>query len=180
MCLKNETEEIQMNNGNKLKILRSENGFSQREIAEKLRMSKSKYCRLENNETELSYDELKLILDLYKVSYDDFSGISLPIIRKVSFKKEILDNLQKVINDSREFKENWNENRTQFNKLRDALDPVIKAKEKALDLPNIDLKDIETGVTIKSVTLDTRGEKLINECLRLQGEYCKRLFGGVE
>ena len=169
-----------MNDGNKLKILRSEYGYSQREIAEKIGMSKSKYCRLENNETILIYDELIKILKIYSISFEDFSGINLPIKRVVTYPQDILDRLEKVIAESKMSSEDWNLNREQFNLLRQALNPVIKLREKALDLPDLDLSGLECDITVKTVTFDVRGEKLIDECLELQNSYCKRLFGGAD
>ena len=63
-----------MSIGNRLKKLRHDTGYSQQNVADKLGISKSKYCRIEANEAQLDTEELKKVLELYTISADDFWG----------------------------------------------------------------------------------------------------------
>lgn len=179
MLFRNETKGVSnMDNGNKLKILRNQAGYSQQEVADKLEVSKSKYCRIENNETTLDVIELKKILGIYNISAEDFLQIKLPLIRTISFPKKLLDELEMAINQNTDITDNWNSNRERFNLLRKSLKPVLEIRDKAFDFPELNLEEIESGKAIKTVQLDMRGEELINKCLKLQDKYCRVLFGG--
>lgn len=166
-----------MDNGNKLRILRNQAGYSQQEVADKLEISKSKYCRMENNETTLDVIELEKILKIYNISAEYFLQLKFPLIRVISFPKKLLDELEMTINENINITDNWNLNRERFNLLRKSLNSVLEIRDKAFDFPELKLGAIESGKTIKTVQLDMRGEELINKCLKLQDKYCRVLFG---
>jgi len=67
-----------MDYGNKLRILRHDYKYSQQEVADKLGISKSKYCRIENNETTLDIVELNKTLEIYRISAEKFLEIKFP------------------------------------------------------------------------------------------------------
>ncbi len=166
-----------MDNGNKLRILRNQAGYSQQDVADKLEISKSKYCRMENNETTIDVIELKKILEIYNISAEYFLQLKFPLIRVISFPEKLLDELEMTINENINITDNWNLNRERFNLLRKSLNPVLEIRDKAFDFPELKLEAIESGKTIKTVQLDMRGEELINKCLKLQEKYCRVLFG---
>lgn len=168
-----------MDDGNKLRVLRCESGYSQQKVADELGISKSKYCRVEANEAKLDTGELRKLLKLYTISADDFLEMKFPIHHRVIFPKELLDNLERVLEENKELTENWNENRERFNQLRKAANPVLEIRMKACDFPELDLKLIDAGTVVKTVALDGRGENLINRYLALSEKYCRVLFGGA-
>lgn len=168
---------INVDTGNKLKILRNEGGYSQQEIADKLNISKSKYCRLERNEAKMDIEELKMILQIYNISSYDFLKIKLPVIRTISFPKEMLDKLENIIEYNKEISDNWETNRNRLKLLSKALDPILEIRNQAFDLPDLNFSEIPDGTTTKTIRLDMRGEALITRCLDLQKKYYKVLFG---
>lgn len=167
-----------MDYGNKLRVLRHDYKYSQQEIADKLGISKSKYCRIENNETTLDIVELNKILEIYNISSEEFLEIKFPITRTIKFPKELLDELEMVINKNADISDNWDLNRQKFNELKKALDLVLKVRSKTFDFPELNLGAIKNKTTIKTVNLDMRGERLIDKCMKLQDKYCRVLFGG--
>lgn len=64
-----------MNNINKLKQLREEAGLTQKQIAEKLGVSESYYCQLENNKRRMP---LQLALDIAAILNKTPNDIFLP------------------------------------------------------------------------------------------------------
>ncbi|MBR6071790.1 MAG: helix-turn-helix transcriptional regulator [Acholeplasmatales bacterium] len=54
-----------------IKIKRIKYGYLQRDIAKKLYISISKYCKIENGSTEPSFQELLTICKLLKISLDN-------------------------------------------------------------------------------------------------------------
>ncbi|GEM_PF-988288 len=167
-----------MDISNKLRVLRNKKGYSQQEVADKLEISKSKYCRMENNETTLDLNELENIFKIYNVSAEFFFNIKFPLVQTVSFPKKILDELEMTIKQNEVITDDWNLNREKFNSLKKSLNSVLEIKNKAFNFPELNSKTIESGTTIKTVHLDMRGEELIQRCLELQDKYCKVLFGG--
>ena len=168
-----------MSIGNRLKKLRHDTGYSQQNVADKLGISKSKYCRIEANEAQLDTEELKKVLELYTISADDFLGRQFPIHRREVFPKEILDDLEYVLKKNEVVQRDWNVNRERFNELRKAATPILEIRMKICDFPELDLELMAAETTVRTVTLDARGESLIKKYFILQEEYCKALFGGV-
>ncbi|MFQ8665255.1 helix-turn-helix transcriptional regulator [Anaerostipes caccae] len=83
--------------GNKLRILRHEADFNQQEVAEKLGINKSLYCRMELNEKSQNLDELNILCDLYTIKINDFYQMECPASHTVVISKSMLDNLEKLI-----------------------------------------------------------------------------------
>lgn len=170
-----------MNNidvGNKLRILRHEANFSQQEVAEKLGISKSSYCRMESNEKSPDLEELDILCNLYTITINEFYQMEYPVSHTVVIPKSLLDNLENVIEENKEITLDWNKNRERFNVLREAFEPVFDIRMKACDFPDLDPKFIEPGTTVKTVKLDLRCEYLMDQYFELQKKYCKALFGG--
>ena len=166
-----------MDIGNKLRVLRHEVGYSQQKVADYLNISKSKYCRMEDNSSSPDARELEQIFLLYGISPNDFFGMEFPIRHKLIYPEGILDNFEMEIENLRELTEDWNINRERLNRLRKALEPVLEARNEALDFPELDLSHVPSGTTVKQVVLDIRGERLIKQYFKLEEEYHKVLFG---
>lgn len=78
-----------------IKELRTQRGFSQLEIAEKLGMSRSSYVALEQSKRELSLEEATKCSRLFEVSLDDLQRgkISTPEVIFEKAKKHVSSNL---------------------------------------------------------------------------------------
>ena len=109
-----------MDIGNKLRVLRHEVGYSQQKVADYLNISKSKYCRMEDNSSSPDARELEQIFLLYGISPNDFFGMEFPIRHKLIYPEGILDNFEMEIENLRELTEDWNINRERLNRLRKA------------------------------------------------------------
>lgn len=70
-----------------LRLLRRANGWSQREVAERLHVNRSTYAYYETGKTRPDYETLLSIADLYGVSVDFLLGKDTPAtsIEKVFF-----------------------------------------------------------------------------------------------
>ena len=58
----------------KIKKVRERLGLTQQEVADKLGVSKQYFSKVENGQTNLSKDKLKLFCETYKISYDWMFG----------------------------------------------------------------------------------------------------------
>ena len=56
-----------------IKYLRIKNGLKQKDLATILGVSTSKYCKIENGSTEPSFNELLILLDLFKIDLLDLN-----------------------------------------------------------------------------------------------------------
>ncbi len=61
---------------NKLKEIRIKNNFTQVYVAFELGISQKAYSKIENEQTRLTHEKIKIIAKLYNVSPDYFCGIS--------------------------------------------------------------------------------------------------------
>ena len=166
-----------MNISNKLRIYRAEAKLSQQEVADTLKISKSKYCRMENGEALPDVEELNALLSLFNISYDELANRTFPITHTIKYPNDLLDNLEKIIRENSDISENWNENRMCFNRLREALEPILVIRNNAMDFPELDLTSVMPGTTVKTVNLDMRGEVLIDRCMKIQHKLSNALFG---
>lgn len=60
--------QLKKNTGKKLHMLRIENHLTQEEMAEKLHLSTSAYCKIEYGETDLTLTRLNKIAQIFKLS----------------------------------------------------------------------------------------------------------------
>ena len=90
-----------------------------------------------------------------------------------------MDDLEYVLKKNEVVQRDWNVNRERFNELRKAATPILEIRMKICDFPELDLELMAAETTVRTVTLDARGESLIKKYFILQEEYCKALFGGV-
>lgn len=162
---------------NKLRIYRAESKLSQQEVADTIHISKSKYCRMENGTATPNADELNALLSLFNISYEEMVNTTFPITHTIKYPTELLSMLEKSIKENSAISENWNENRLRYNRLKEALEPLMNIRNEAMDFPELDLNHILPGTTVKTVNLDMKGEYLIDQCLKAQDRLANALFG---
>ena len=83
---KNESEEIRMTLGEKIKCARNHNGLSQEQLAEKLCVSRSAIAKWETDKGLPDVENLKALSQLLNVSMDDLlddsKSVTEPVIRE--------------------------------------------------------------------------------------------------
>lgn len=166
---------------NKLRILRHESKLSQQQVADYLRISKAKYCRLEmsrGGNAVLSAEELAKLLELYHISFEQFMKMDFPIVKTEKVPSNLLDELEKSISgDTAKVTENWQYNRDKIKKIQDALEKVLQEREKFFDFAELDMDGIaKTGIIVKQINVDLRAEYLVQEALKVQKKFMDALF----
>ncbi len=63
------------NIGNNLKIARKNKGYTQKEVASKLKMTQQQYSRFENGVFELNYEQIVFLCNLFDISPNDIFDI---------------------------------------------------------------------------------------------------------
>ena len=153
---------------NKLILLREEHKFSQQQVADDLGVSKSTYCRFEKGLSVPNMEEINAILHLYDISYEEFMDIALPIESIVSYPDKLLRNLKDAIEKYGVPSDNYYMNYENYYKIKEAMEPIIRIREKALNFPNINISDIPRNTIVKTIKFDLRGEKLIDAGFKSQ------------
>lgn len=70
----------------------------------------------------------------------------------------MLDNLENTIISCKAYTGDYQKDKIEYEKLKEALKPVMEIRDKALELPDIPLKSLDNGVTIKRVELNMIAE----------------------
>lgn len=153
----------------KIHDLRKIHGYTQQYVADQLEIDKSTYAHYEAGRRTPDVRKLRKLAELYGLK-DELLGSSFPIEACTEYPKEMLDNLQKVIEECKPYSDDYKTNHHEFEKLREALKPVMQIRDEALDLPNININKIPTNTTVKQVYLDMRAEALIKQCMDKQSE----------
>lgn len=161
----------------RLKICRSNMKLSQQQVADKLGISKSKYCRMENGEAIPNMEELELLLKIFNINYYEFINTKFPTTRTMCYSKELLEKLSDAIKQNSSVADTWSENRERLNNLKEALEPVLQERKRELSFPEFDLSEIPDGTTIKTIKIDCWGESLIDRCLDVQNKLLRALYG---
>lgn len=97
--------------------------------------------------------------------------IVFPIVNFEEYPEGVLEFLEKAIKENGKLSNDFQENRRKFSALKEALKPVMDIREKALEFPDIDIRNIEPGTTVKKAVLDLRADDLINKVLNLQQQF---------
>ena len=164
--------------GKKLKSYRSDLGLSCQAIADRLNIDKSLYSRYEKGERFPSGNRLCELADIFGVPIEKL--VTLPLENTVIYPSGMLDELQTANKAFGKISPNMDVEIAyqNYRRLKSVLQKVLTYREDALDFPNLNL-DLNqlSGVTIKSVTLDTRGEKLIAESIKIQMQLLEKWSG---
>lgn len=87
-----------MNNlGRKLKEIREEKGFPQKQLAEHLGLHRSNYSKIENNIQKLTPEQIALFCEFCDVSADYLLGIN--VNNKVVYNNQTIDQVQVKIKE---------------------------------------------------------------------------------
>ncbi len=71
-----------MSFGEKLKILREKNGYTQKYVAERLKTTQSYYAQYENGRRSIPFERIVELAKIYNVSLDYIAGFTDDINRK--------------------------------------------------------------------------------------------------
>ncbi|WP_333594576.1 helix-turn-helix transcriptional regulator [Anaerospora hongkongensis] len=161
----------------RLITLRQQKGDSQQQVADYLGIHKSLYCNYEKGNRTPDLERLRSLADYYKVSLR--SLIALPLKNIVVYTDGLLDELEAAIVDYGCAEGDFDEVRSNYRALNGILKKVINERGEALEFPDLGI-DISqhTGQVIKEVTLDLRGEKLIDDALNVQRRQMEYIIGG--
>lgn len=171
---------------NRIKELRIEKGYMEKDVADYLNVDISTYRSYEAGTKVPNTNNLQKLRELYKLKAE-LLGADLPIRVKVKYPEKMLDKLEKRLNSLKPFEIM---DRNQFESLQATLkqefSPILKIKLEALEPPVLSKRFMEgtEGKVILEVVLDYRTELLImkyfiiqekisNELVRL-GEYEKK------
>lgn len=153
----------------KILELRKINNYTQQYVADYLEVDKSTYAHYEAGRRTPNVSKLRKLAELYDLE-DELLGSTFPIEASTEYPKEMLDNLQKVIDECKPYSGNYESDKIEFEKLRETLKPILQLRNEALDFPDINLNMLPTNITVKRVYLNMRAEALIKKCLDKQSE----------
>lgn len=159
---------MNLSNKNKFLILRHKYHLTQDQVAEKLGISKSTYCRIEKGQIDISVEALKKLLNIYNITFEDFYNIKLPLIKSAVYPPQLLITLEKAIKENSDKTDSWFDNLRKYENLKNALNPVLEVRNKALCFPDIDISRLPDKTIVKQANLDPRAEFLINQCIKAQ------------
>lgn len=151
----------------KILKLRKINNYTQQYVADYLEVDKSTYAHYEAGRRTPNVSKLRKLAELYDLE-DELLGSTFPIEASTEYPKEMLDNLQMVIDECKPYSGNYESDKVEFEKLRKALKPILQIRDEALDLTDINM--VPTNITVKRVYLNMRAEALIKKCLDKQSE----------
>lgn len=160
--------DMNLSNKNKFLILRHEYNLTQDQVAEELGISKSTYCRIEKGQIDISVEALKKLLNIYNITFEDFYNIKLPLVSSTIYPPQLLSTLEKVIKENSDKTDSWIDNLKKYENLKNALNPVLEVRNKALCFPDIDISELPNSTIVKQVKLDPRAEFLIDQCIKAQ------------
>lgn len=170
-----------MDNANKLRRLRHEAGFSQQQVADAIGVSKATYFRLEKSaecNANMTVEILLKILKLYHISFDEFNDIDFPIVKTEKFSPSLVRELERVVaDDFAVLSPNWSENRDKFKEIQKVLNQAMDERAVFFDFPEWDLTSLkESGITLETVNLDTKVERLLERAFRVQKMFSNAIF----
>ncbi len=151
---------------NKLIILRDKAKLSQQSVADYLGISKSTYCRYEKGTSEPCSSVINKLLELYSISYEDFSGISLPLTHTLVYPKKLLNQLEEEISKDIPDDKSYEYYRERYYDLKSLIWPLLDIQAESMNFPSLNLKDLPDNTTLKVVSYDQRSAWLIDCALR--------------
>lgn len=146
-----------------LKIARKLKGLTQKQIAEVIQVDTTTYAHYESGRRTpdaKTWIKLSEFLDLPV----------FPMQIKIEYPEGLLDKFEKCIINNGQPTENFSENNNRFTAINNSLNEIYKIHEKAMDTSNLPIDKIDlpldSSVTIMSVSLDIRAEKLIENAIK--------------
>ncbi len=153
----------------RIRQLRNEKHLTQQQVADQLGVDKTTYAHYEAGRRTPDMEKIRKLGKIFEEEHE-LLGAVLPIKVCAEYPDDMLDSLEKAIQDCPTHTGNYEADKREYMKLKNLLAPIWEIRDAALDLPSIDLSNVSSGTTIKVVTLDLRAEKLITLCMQKQNE----------
>lgn len=151
---------------NRIRWLRKEFHYTQQQVADYLDVNVSTYAHYEKGDRTPDVKKLALLAELYHLG-DEMLGAKFPIETVLMYDSDDKARLRMVIDNCEWRKGDYQFNRRQYDRLKDAVEPLLKTRDEALHFPNVNTNGLISGQTVMSVKMDTEGERLIDEYLRV-------------
>lgn len=154
----------------RLRTLRAEAKLTQKQVADYLNVEVSTYAHYEKGDRTPDATKLSALASLYKLD-DEMLGAQFPIETHVFYEKKDIENLKIALENCEWRKGDYQHNRNQFDKLKEAVYPLLQARNAALSIPEVNISDLPVGTDIIKVKLDRTGEALIKQYLEESNKY---------
>lgn len=155
---------------NRIKELRIEKGYMEKDVAEYLNIDICTYRSYETGSKVPNTKNLQKLRELYKLKAE-LLGADLPIRVKVKYPEEMLEKLENRLNSLSSLETmNLSQLESLKAKLKQEFSPMLKIKLEALNAPSLSKRFMEgaEGKTTLEVVLDYRAELLIMKYFILQ------------
>lgn len=160
----------------RIKALRKKSGYTQKQVAEYMGVDVSTYAHYEKGDRTPNAQKLKILAQLYKLN-DEMLGAQLPVETFVSYRREDLKRFKKVLDECKWHKDDYILNRQQYSILKDAVEPILKTRDEALSLSQLDTNKMINEQFIVKVKLDCLGEALISRYIKESHVYYEMMNG---
>jgi len=154
----------------RLRTLRAEAKLTQKQVADFLKVDVSTYAHYEKGDRTPDAAKLSALANLYKLD-DEMLGSQFPIETYVFYEKKDIENLKHVLEKCEWRRGDYQYNRDQFDMLKEAVSPLLQARNAALSIPEVNISDLPVGTDIIKVKLDRTGEALIERYLEESNKY---------
>ena len=160
----------------KIREQRKAANLTQAQVAKELGIHVTTYSRFESGERKPDLYQVSALCRILSVPYDKLIDPDAPIFVTCRIPPDILDELERAMNEHGEPCKDNNENLKKYNRLRDALQPVIEERIKAMNPSDFVIGEaigkaklsLDGSAPVSRVILDARAENLIFECIELQ------------
>lgn len=163
---------------NRIKELRIEKGYMEKDVADYLNVDISTYRSYEAGTKVPNTNNLQKLRELYKLKAE-LLGADLPIRVKIKYPEEMLDKLENRLNSLNSFEMiDRNQIKSLHATLKQEFSPLLKVKLEALDVPVLSKRFMEgtEEQTILEVVLDYRAELLIMKYFIIQEKIYNELI----
>ena len=157
---------------NRIRALRNQYNYTQRQIADYLKIKVSTYAHYEKGDRTPNADKLAALARLYHLD-DEMLGASFPIETVLVYDKKDKERLRDAIDRCKWRKGDYQYNRWQYDILRAAAEPMFKTREEAFHFPDVDTSRVMycRERTVMTVKMDTEGEQLIDRYLSVSHQF---------
>jgi transcriptional regulator with XRE-family HTH domain len=153
----------------RIRELRKNNEMTQKQIADYLEVEVSTYAHYEKGDRTPDAKKLARLATLYGLK-DELLGVQMSMDQSIMYKDEDVKRFKDVLKKCKWRKGDYKWNLYQYELLEGAAAPIIDARKKALELPDIDINIMETQQNVFEVKVDRYVEALID---RYRAEICQ-------
>lgn len=158
----------------RIRDLRISSGRTQKQVSEILGVEVSTYAHYEKGDRTPDAKKLAKLAELYKLD-DEMLGARFPIESYVSYDKNDIDRLKNELDHCVWRKGDYYHNKHQYETLKDAIKPILRDRDAALSLPDINISKLRAGDHLAKVRLDLVGEALISRYFEETEKYFENL-----